>query len=1078
MDSSRSQQPYRNGPTYNFVQPSPAQPASSAPFDFSQGAISTNGCPSSAPGRVPVLSCSENVHISADYNTCSRTAVRKPLPSPCIHPAFPTAPTLAVQTAVTKHLPPVYASRPHSMNESLRSQAPCTLTSPSYPMFEPSSNWQNTEKLYRHQDDLKAAHYGLRSTPSQTPSAYGQQASCFSTFPNSKYEPIAAQHGGVSGIPNTNAQYQLSEPSTLQQDACLSYNHQTESDGSTTTESPDPATYDTLEGGTEPVSSGIERPMQKASGASHIATSGWQGHSSLPPGYLNTGSSTPCAPPVQVGPPITNLTGSLTTLGLQDRGVSSGTPGRTKFSGPVNLLQEGSVAPQQPVDLPQVALSHHLRKLNCNPEVMRCTLTAVPQSQALLSKAKLPLGLLLHPFKDLSQLPVITSSVIVRCRTCRTYINPFVTFMDQRRWKCNLCSRLNEVPEEFMFNPVTRNYGEPQKRPEVQNATVEFVAPSEYMLRPPQAAVYLFVLDVTYSAIESGYLQQVCAVLLENLDRLPGDSRTRIGFLTFDGSVHFYKLQQGLTQPHMLVVSDVDDMFLPTPDGLLVNLQENKEIVQELLQALPATVTQLCDTRCAFGPALRAAHLLMAAVGGRVTVFLSQLPSLGVGVLHPREDPNRRSDSQNILHLGPATDFYKRLALECSGQQIAVDLFVLGNQYMDIASLSCLSRYSSGAVYYYPGYHHIHCPIQVKRLRADLHRYLTRKIGFEAVMRIRCTTGLSVHTFHGNLFVRSTDLLSLPNVNPDAGFAVQISVEDSLSNCNTASFQAALLYTSSKGDRRIRVHTLCLPVVTSLSDVYDGADVQAVTCLLANMAVDRAVSSNLSDARAALVNAVHDSLSSFRSTTSNLQQAGLTAPSTLRLFPLYILALLKQTAFRVAISTRLDERVFMMLCIKALPLAHLLPALHPDLFRVDKLSEQPSLMINERIVPQPPMLPLSSQHLHLDGVYLLDSGFELYLWVGRNCSSSFLRDVLGMPNYFSLSPNMSQLPELQSTASQQLQTFIAWLREKRPFYVPLHVIKDDSSERKRILQHMVEDRSESAPTYYDFLVQIQTHVCK
>lgn len=39
------------------------------------------------------------------------------------------------------------------------------------------------------------------------------------------------------------------------------------------------------------------------------------------------------------------------------------------------------------------------------------------------------------------------------------------------------------VPEEFLYNPVTRVYGEPHKRPEVQNATIEFMAPSEYMVR-------------------------------------------------------------------------------------------------------------------------------------------------------------------------------------------------------------------------------------------------------------------------------------------------------------------------------------------------------------------------------------------------------------------------------------------------------------------------------------------------------------------------------------------------------------------------------------------------------------------
>lgn len=64
---------------------------------------------------------------------------------------------------------------------------------------------------------------------------------------------------------------------------------------------------------------------------------------------------------------------------------------------------------------------------------------------------------------------------------------------------------------------------------------------------------------------------------------------------------------------------------------------------------------------------------------------------------------------------------------------------------------------------------------------------------------VSISAGLSIHTFHGNFFVRSTDLLSLPNVNPDAGFAVQMSIEDNLDDMQVVSFQAALLYTSSKG---------------------------------------------------------------------------------------------------------------------------------------------------------------------------------------------------------------------------------------------------------------------------------------
>jgi protein transport protein SEC24 len=38
----------------------------------------------------------------------------------------------------------------------------------------------------------------------------------------------------------------------------------------------------------------------------------------------------------------------------------------------------------------------------------------------------------------------------VRCRRCRTYMNPFCSWVDGgRRFKCNVCCMLNEVPVEY-----------------------------------------------------------------------------------------------------------------------------------------------------------------------------------------------------------------------------------------------------------------------------------------------------------------------------------------------------------------------------------------------------------------------------------------------------------------------------------------------------------------------------------------------------------------------------------------------------------------------------------------------------
>ncbi|XP_028272347.1 protein transport protein Sec24B isoform X2 [Parambassis ranga] len=850
------------------------------------------------------------------------------------------------------------------------------------------------------------------------------------------------------------------------------------SSSTTGSASPVPNSYDSLEGGSYPDSMPPSEDMTNQAqaysnyGYSSMQSTYRQGpasHTDTSPSHDLYGQAS--YPPYSQPFNLSQLSAAL--------GGLSGVPElEVEALRPINLLQERNLLPPRPLEPPEPNLSPDLKKVNCSPQTFRCTLTSIPQTQALLNKARLPLGLLLHPFRDLQQLPVITSNTIVRCRSCRTYINPFVTFLDQRRWKCNLCYRVNDVPDEFMYNPVTRSYGEPHKRPEVQNATVEFIASSDYMLRPPQPAVYLFVLDVSHNAVEAGYLKYFCESLLENLDKLPGDARTKVGFLTFDSTIHFYNLQEGLSQPQMLVVSDIDDVFIPSHDSLMVNLKESKELVEDLLKSLPGMFSQSRETHSALGPALQAAYKLMASTGGRITVIQTQLPTLGAGKLQSREDPNQRSSTKGIPHLGPATDFYKKLALDCSGQQIGVDLFLLSSQYADLASLACISKYSAGSVFYYPSFHYIHNPAQLEKFQRDLGRYLSRKIGFEAVMRIRCTKGLSIHTFHGNFFVRSTDLLSLANVNPDSAFAVQMSIEDTLVDSSLACFQAALLYTSSKGKRRIRVHTLCLPVVNQLSDVYSGADVQAITCLLANMAIDRSISSSLSDARDALVNAVTDLVTAYKSNVSSLQQSGLVIPAALRLFPLYILALLKQKALRTGTSTRLDERVFAMCEFKTQPLQQLMRMVHPDLYRLDNMSDQGALHLNDTIVPQPHLLHLSAERLSRDGAFLMDCGTVFYLWIGRSCNEMFIRDVLGCPNYTSIPPNMSHVPELETPLSERVRAFLDWLQDSRAFSSMIHVVKDDASAKATLFQHLVEDRSESASSYHEFLQHVQQQMSK
>ncbi len=81
------------------------------------------------------------------------------------------------------------------------------------------------------------------------------------------------------------------------------------------------------------------------------------------------------------------------------------------------------------------------------------------------------------------------------------------------------------------------------------------------------------------------------------------------------------------------------------------------------------------DVESALGPALEATHMLMKVLGGKLSVFLANLPSLGSGRLKNREDAQKLNTDQEHTQLVSATDYYGKLAVKMVGDQIGVDMW-------------------------------------------------------------------------------------------------------------------------------------------------------------------------------------------------------------------------------------------------------------------------------------------------------------------------------------------------------------------------------------------------------------------
>ncbi|CAN1135856.1 Protein transport protein Sec24-like At3g07100 [Linum perenne] len=734
-----------------------------------------------------------------------------------------------------------------------------------------------------------------------------------------------------------------------------------------------------------------------------------------------------------------------------------------------------------------------LTSLNCNPRYLRLTTNAIPNSQSLAARWHLPLGAVVCPLAEApegAEVPVLNfvPSGIIRCRRCRTYVNPFVTFTETgRKWRCNICSLLNDVPGDYYAQlDATGRRIDLDQRPELTNGSVEFVAPTEYMVRPPMPPLYFFLIDVSISAIKSGMIEVVAKTIRSCLDDLPGFPRTQIGFITYDSTVHFYNMKasdqlpyepSSLTQPQMMVVSDLEDIFVPLPDDLLVNLSESRTVVESFLDSLPTMFQDNMNVESAFGPALKAAFMVMSQLGGKLLIFQNTMPSLGVGRLKLRGDDPRvyGTDKEHGLRV-PEDPFYKQMAADLTKYQIGVNIYAFSDKYSDLASIGTLAKYTGGQVYYYPSFQAAN---HAERLSHELTRDLTRETAWEAVMRIRCGKGIRFTSYHGNFMLRSTDLVALPAVDCDKAYAMQLSLEETLLTNQTVYFQVALLYTASCGERRIRVHTAAAPVVSDLGEMYRQADSGAIVSLLSRLAIEKTLSSKLEETRSNIHMRIVKALREYRNLYAVQHRLGgrLIYPESLKFLPLYGLALCKSTPLRGGYAdVPLDERCAVGFTMMALPVKSLLKLLYPSLVRLDDYLVKPSANADEfRKVMQ--RLPLTADSLDSRGLYIYDDGLQFVLWFGGTLSPDIAMNLLGPDAAAELS--RVTLTRQETEMSRKLMLLLKKLRESDLSYYQLcNLVRQGEQPREgfMVLTKLVEDPTGGTNGYVDWMIQLHRQV--
>lgn len=746
---------------------------------------------------------------------------------------------------------------------------------------------------------------------------------------------------------------------------------------------------------------------------------------------------------------------------------------------------------------------------NASPDYIRSTFNCIPYSSSVLKKSRLPLALVIRPYQHLNDNidppPLTKDHLIVRCRRCRVYLNPFVKFVDNgRRWRCNFCRLTNDLPAAIDQNLLNDTPTNRYERNELRFSTMEYLAPKEYSVRKPPPSVYCFLLDVSQNAIKNGLLNNSVRVLLEKLNDIPNhDNDTHISILCVDSAIHYISIpedSQENNQVQLLDIFDLDEPFSPLPNNLLVSLTNCKKNIENILLKIPEIFNSTVVNKFALGSGLRAAAHLIRSIGGKIIVISATLPNEGIGKLTRRSEKNVSNTSKETSQLLTTQDpFYKSFTIECSKSQITVDSFLASNDYIDVASITNLSRFTGGQTHFYPGFSSDSIS-DITKFSNEFGRHITMDLSMETVMRCRGSLGLRSNGFYGHFFNRSSDLCAFSTMPRDQDYIFEINIDDHVIE-RTAFFQVAVLLSLNTGERRIRVITLALPTSESLIEVFASVDQKALFAYYARKAAVKALNTSMDDARDVLRNAVQDVLSVYKRDMVVSNTAGglpLRLCANMRMFPLLIHSLLKHIAFRAAIVPS-DHRSAALNYIESIPLPYLIKYVYPDVYSLHDMEEEIGLPNGEEqengsiLLPQ--RMNASATLMEKYGLYLIDNGQELFLWIGGDAVPELIQDVFGMNDIFQLPIGKHELPILENSIfNTRIRNIITALRSRDDTikYQTLYIVRGQSisepvnipnarelaSFRMWVASELVEDKLATIESYREFLQNMKSKISK
>eukprot|EP00727_Mastigamoeba_balamuthi_P003284 m51a1_g12953 Sec24D (460) ;mRNA; f:113-1965 len=454
------------------------------------------------------------------------------------------------------------------------------------------------------------------------------------------------------------------------------------------------------------------------------------------------------------------------------------------------------------------------------------------------------------------------------------------------------------------------------------------------------------------------------------------------------------------------------------------------------------------------------------------------MPTGGPGALRPRDNAKLYGTDKEKTLVAPQNAFWKGLAQECAKSRVGVDVFALAHTYADVATLSDLCKLTGGQMYHYPAFDLVR---DAGTVEADMRRCVLRNFGYDGSLRVRVSRGLGVTEYLGNCSPSGNELdVDIALVHADHSFAAIIKHDEKLADRSEVVVQAALLYTTSSGQRRVRVHTVGASASTTHSNVYKACDCDAVAHVMCRQAAVEVQRGNATASVAsAMTDRCVDALACYRQNCTASQSSGqLILPESLRLLPLYLMAVAKSPLLRAEVTT--DARVAAACALNSGLVCATQLALYPRVWPLHTLVARGAGEMAHNSLPQ--TVRLGVDWIHPTGVYAIDAGAHLLIWVGATAPADVLSQLFGVDNVGALAGHaltaMFYKTNFSGESESVVMTLVGQIAEQRGHSnIAIKVVKQGEAGDNVTWQLLVEDKGPgNTLSYIDYLCLVHRNI--